>query len=82
MRTSRLDLCSCARRRPVAVRTAATHTRGMTMPEPDEPRDAPPFGSEAAPPGDPDSQGGAPGPADGVAGPSWPPAESEPDAHR
>jgi hypothetical protein len=54
----------------------------MTMPEPDEPRDAPPFGSEAAPPADPESQGGAPGPADGVAGPSWPPAESEPDAHR
>jgi hypothetical protein len=54
----------------------------MTMPEPDEPRDAPPFGSEAAPPGDPESQGGTPGPADGVAGPSWPPAETEPDAHR
>jgi hypothetical protein len=82
MRISRLNLRSRARRRPVAVRTAATHTRGMTMPEPDEPRAAPPFGSEAAPPGDPDSQGGAPGPADGVAGPSWPPAESEPDAQR
>ncbi|MGY1682475.1 hypothetical protein [Geodermatophilus sp. SYSU D01176] len=53
----------------------------MTMPEPDEPRDAQPLGAEAAPPGDPGSQGGTPGPADGVAGPSWPPAETEPDAH-
>ncbi len=57
-------------------------TRAMTMPEPDEPRDAQPLGSEEAPPGDPESQGGTPGPADGVAGPSWPPAETEPDAHR
>ena len=40
----------------------------MTMPEPDEPRDAQPLGSETAPPGDPESQGGTPGPADGVAG--------------
>ena len=54
----------------------------MTMPEPDGPRDAQPFGSEEASPGDPESQGGTPGPADGVAGPSWPPAETEPDAQR
>ena len=54
----------------------------MTMPEPDEPRDAQPLGAETAPPGDPESQGGTPGPADGVAGPSWPPAETEPGAHQ
>jgi hypothetical protein len=57
-------------------------TRVVTMPEPDEPRNAQPLGSETAPPDDPDSQGGTPGPADGVAGPSWPPAGTEPDAHR
>ena len=66
----------------VAVRRTPTHTRAMTMPEPDEPRDAQPLGSEVAPPGDPESQGGTPGPADGIAGPSYPPAETEPDAHR
>ncbi|MCW2634621.1 MAG: hypothetical protein JWQ99_988 [Blastococcus sp.] len=44
-------------------------------------RDAQPLGSEVDPPADPGSQGGEAGPADGVAGPSYPPAESEPDAH-
>ncbi|MFW3172235.1 hypothetical protein [Geodermatophilus sp. CPCC 206100] len=53
----------------------------MTMPEPDE-RDAQPLGAEEAPPGDPASQGGTEGPASGIAGPSWPPAGSEPDTHR
>jgi hypothetical protein len=43
--------------------------------------DARPLGSEVAPPGDPESQGGEPGPASGVAGPSYPPAETEPDAN-
>jgi hypothetical protein len=53
----------------------------MTMPAPDEDeREAEPLGGNVAPPGDPASQGGEPGPADGVAGPSYPPAESEPDA--
>jgi hypothetical protein len=56
-------------------------TRRMTMPAPDDERDAQPLGSETAPPGDPESQGGEPGPASGVAGPSYPPAETEPDAH-
>ena len=45
-------------------------------------RDAEPLGSEVAPPADPESQGGEPGPASGIAGPSFPPAESEPDARR
>jgi hypothetical protein len=45
-------------------------------------RDAGPLGAEVAPPGDPKSQGGVEGPGDGVAGPSYPPAETEPDAHR
>ena len=67
---------------PVAPGVRASHTRAMTMPEPDEPRDAQPLGSEVAPPGDPGSQGGTPGPADGVAGPSYPPAGTEPDAQR
>jgi hypothetical protein len=51
------------------------------MPRPDDERDAGPLGSEVAPPGNEASQGG---PTDdkgsGVAGPSYPPADSEPDA--
>jgi hypothetical protein len=43
-------------------------------------RDARPLGSEVAPPADPESQGGEGG--SGVAGPSYPPAETEPDARR
>jgi hypothetical protein len=54
----------------------------MTMPEPAEQRDVQPLGGEVAPPGDPESQGGTPGPADGIAGPSYPPVETEPDAQR
>jgi hypothetical protein len=51
------------------------------MPGPDDERDAGPLGSEVAPPGNEESQGGrADGKAGGVAGPSYPPAESEPDA--
>ena len=41
----------------------------VTMPASDDDRDARPLGSEVAPPGDPASQGGEQGPADGVAGP-------------
>lgn len=41
-----------------------------------------PLGSATAPGDDPESQGAEPGPADGVAGPAYPPAETEPDAHR
>jgi hypothetical protein len=54
----------------------------MTMPAPDDDeRDAQPLGSETAPPGDADSQGGTDdGGASGVAGPSYPPGETEPDA--
>ena len=44
-------------------------------------REAEPLGSEAAPPGDPESQGGETGPGSGIAGPSYPPADTEPDAH-
>ncbi len=44
-------------------------------------REAAPLGAEVAPPADPESQGGEPGPASGIAGPSYPPAETEPDAH-
>jgi hypothetical protein len=50
----------------------------MTMPSPDDDeREAGPLGSEVAPPGDEESQGGS---GDSVAGPSYPPAETEPDA--
>jgi hypothetical protein len=60
-----------------------SQTRGVSMPDENDAgpdRDARPLGSEVAPPGDPESQGGEPGPASGVAGPSYPPAETEPDA--
>lgn len=50
----------------------------MTTPTPDDEREAGPLGSEVAPPGDEQSQGGS---DDSVAGPSYPPAETEPDAH-
>ncbi|UOY00772.1 hypothetical protein [Blastococcus sp. PRF04-17] len=54
----------------------------MTMPTPDDDeRDAHPLGTETAPVGDKQSQGGEDGPASGVAGPSYPPAGTEPDAH-
>ena len=43
-------------------------------------RETRPLGSEVATPGDPASQGGDDAPAGGVAGPSYPPAETEPDA--
>ncbi|MGY1709998.1 hypothetical protein ACI8AC_10870 [Geodermatophilus sp. SYSU D00758] len=52
----------------------------MTMPTPDDERETGPLGSETAPPADEESQGGSGGPASGTAGPSYPPAESEPDA--
>lgn len=59
----------------------------MTMPDessqgPETDRDAEPLGADVAPPGDRRSQGGEDGPASGVAGPSYPPAETEPDASR
>jgi hypothetical protein len=68
----------------VAGGPAPPQTRGMTMPDEDDTgaeRAAQPLGSETAPPGDPGSQGGEPGPGSDVAGPSYPPAETEPDAH-
>jgi hypothetical protein len=40
-----------------------------------------PLGSATAPPDDTDSGGAPDGPASGQAGPSWPPAGTEPDAH-
>jgi hypothetical protein len=57
----------------------------MTMPDEDgagSDRHAKPLGAETAAPGDDESQGGEPGPASGIAGPSYPPAGTEPDAHR
>jgi len=49
----------------------------VTTPTPDDEREAGPLGSETAPPGDEESQGGS---GDSVAGPSYPPAGTEPDA--
>lgn len=63
--------------RPLAREAATQQTRAMTMPTPDDDREAEALGSDTAPPGDPDSQGGT---DDGVAGPSYPPAGTEPDA--
>ena len=51
----------------------------MPTPDDDE-REVGPLGSEVAPPGDAESQGGEPRPGGGVAGPSYPPAGTEPDA--
>lgn len=58
-------------------------TQGVTMPDEHNAgsdREAAPLGADVAPPGDPDSQGGEDAPAGGIAGPSYPPAETEPDA--
>jgi hypothetical protein len=44
--------------------------------------DVGPLGSAVAPGDDPESQGAEPGTASGTAGPSYPPADTEPDAHR
>ena len=53
------------------------------MPEPEEPRSVGPLGSSTSGPPAPDSDGPEDvGPADGTAGPSYPPAETEPAAHR
>jgi hypothetical protein len=40
------------------------------------------LGSAKSSPDDVASGGAGPGPAGGAAGPTWPPAETEPDAHR
>jgi hypothetical protein len=57
----------------VALEAAAPQTRVMTMPAPeDEERAAQPLGSDVT--GDED------GDTSGVAGPSFPPEETEPDA--
>jgi len=57
----------------------------VTMPEenstgPDH--DGAPLGAAVAPAGDPESDGGSPDSAGDIAGPSYPPAETEPAAHR
>jgi hypothetical protein len=44
--------------------------------------EAGPLGSAVAPPDDTDSGGAPPGPGSGQAGPSYPPAGTETDAHR
>jgi len=43
-------------------------------------REAEPLGAEKAPGEDRDSLGDVRGPADGIAGPAYPPADTEPDA--
>ena len=43
-------------------------------------RKAEPLGAEKAPGEDRESLGDVRGPADGIAGPAWPPADTEPDA--
>jgi hypothetical protein len=55
----------------------------VTTPDPDDDDRAGtgPLGSAVAPADDPDSGGAPDGPASGQAGPSWPPAGTEPDAH-
>ncbi|SDF75733.1 hypothetical protein SAMN05660662_3272 [Blastococcus aurantiacus] len=55
----------------------------MTMPDENNAgsdREAKPLGAEKAPGEDRDSLGATEGPADGIAGPAWPPADTEPDA--
>ena len=59
----------------------------MTTPErpssgPDDAPEGLVLGSAKSGPDDVASGGAAPGPASGAAGPTWPPAETEPDAHR
>ena len=56
----------------------------MTMPDADDTgaeREAQPLGAEMAPGEDRESLGATEGPADGIAGPAWPPAGTEPDAN-
>ena len=50
--------------------------------DPADGTEARPLGSAVAPPDDVDSGGAEPGPGSGQAGPSYPPAGTEPDAHR
>ncbi|WP_346623927.1 hypothetical protein [Blastococcus montanus] len=55
----------------------------MTMPDENNvgsDRDAQPLGAQKAPGEDRDSLGATEGPADGIAGPAYPPADTEPDA--
>jgi hypothetical protein len=59
----------------------------VTTPEqsstgPDEPPEGGVLGSAKSSPDDVASGGAAPGAAGGAAGPTWPPAETEPDARR
>ncbi len=44
-------------------------------------REARPLGADKAPGEDRESLGETQGPADGIAGPAWPPADTEPDAN-
>jgi len=78
--------------RELGVRTGTGHgfrVRGggqfsaMTMPDENNrgsERKAEPLGAEVAPGEDSDSLGATEGPADGIAGPAYPPAGTEPDA--
>lgn len=55
----------------------------MTMPDENDAgsdREARPLGADTAPGEDRDSLGDVTGPSDGTAGPSYPPADTEPDA--
>ncbi|RBY92865.1 hypothetical protein [Blastococcus sp. TF02A-30] len=64
-------------------RTAPGQNRIMTMPDANNAgseREAQPLGAEKAPGEDRESLGAVEGPADGIAGPAYPPADTEPDA--
>ena len=64
-------------------RGPAGQSSGMTMPDENNAgsdREAQPLGAQKAPGEDRDSLGATEGPADGIAGPSYPPADTEPDA--
>ena len=52
------------------------------MPTPDDERETGPLGSAVAPADDPESGGATGEPGSGAAGPSYPPADTEPAAHR
>ena len=59
------------------------HTRPMSMPDENSAgseRTAQPLGAQKAPGEDRESLGATEGPADGIAGPAYPPADTEPDA--
>jgi hypothetical protein len=66
---------------PVTVSGSIAPGRPLPMTMPDEnDRAVEPLGAEKAPGEDRASLGATEGPADGIAGPAYPPADTEPDA--